>query len=188
MKLNYGHLKSRCKTLFPDAWIDKSPTRGIVLVWDTDNILRGDTEYETRIRLVIVDHDPNEPGIVLHSFSSDELNDLLRDAVQTADRDNFGTIFIRVPRKLSAEDDSRTLTGLKEWIKSFNQSTGADYSLKNLKRRHGIDLVKQLETMSAEQRKAVMSLVAAAFNSGCERTREHFREMRSNDKQETAGA
>lgn len=183
MKLNYGNLKKRLNKLFPDAWIDKSPSRGLVLVWDNDNVLRGDDDYETRIRLVIVDHDPmGEPGIVLHSFDADELNDLIVNAVETAEKDNFSTIFIRIPGKLTAEADQRTLEGLKQWIKSFNQQTGADYSLKNLKRRYGIDLIKQLESMNAEQRKAVMSLVAAAFNSGCERTRESYRQFRQNNE------
>ena len=180
MRTNYKRIKNILSKNYPDAFQRPARTKGVVLgYYDLDDMLNGVPEgSEQCVRIVLVDYAPNEAcSIVIHSFDASELEGLLVDAITTAFKDGFTTIFIQQSRVVRDEPE-RDAKALKGWLEMFSKSSGGDYSLNQLKRKYGLSAEAVFASFTAEQRTAVMSLIAAAYNTGCDQTRESFRKFK----------
>jgi hypothetical protein len=168
MRFNYGHVKRAALKMF-DIQIEQSPSRGVVLVFNIN-----DTEdRQDRVRVVLVDGPSygHEQGIHLSRIESrEDLERSLADAVETALKDMFPTIWIHQPYRPSVERREARLKCALSWLKANEGHVASNYNLSKLQ----VNPEQVLAGMTEEQLDVVNALVAGTFSRASDETRAYW--------------
>lgn len=151
--LNYGHIKRALLKSFSNIELIDSPARGVVACF-------GEIGDE-RVRIVLVGAEEykSEVGIHINRIENkEELEARLVDAVETAMKDNFPTIWVHRSVEYTAERRERKLATLMPWIESMRKRVDSNHSLNKLH----TEIEQTLESMSGEQIECVLALIVAS--------------------------
>jgi hypothetical protein len=145
MRTNYKRVRNILNQVALE--VIESPSQGLVGIFDGDE----------RVRVVLCD-DGHRNHVGIHIFklenSGEDLESHLLDAIETALKDNFPTIYVYMSPKPNEDRRLRRIETAKQWTKSNN--VALQYALNKLH----LDADKVLETMSEDQIDVLLAMVS----------------------------
>lgn len=174
MRTNYKRIKNILLNNFGDsAEVINSPAKGLVLVMDTQAI------DDNRVRVVLQDFSSHsmssDIGIHLKLVNIKDLEHDLLDAIETAFKDNYPTIYIHQKPKAPFRDKDSLLKSIGEWVDA-SKKVGVGYSLKKL-----FNLNEVLDSMNEDQLQAVLALMATCYQKAGEDGRRFRKSLENQD-------
>lgn len=164
MRTNYLKIKNIIKNNF-DLVITKARSNGLVISDEhQDNNLR------CRIVLVNGNEYSNEQGI--HIFGIEDLEHHLCDAIQTAEKDMWPTIWIHQKPKPNQEREKSLKKGIKKWVEACDKKAVSRVSVN--KNMRFLDLDAVIESLTEDQAQAVLSMMSACYRKAGEEGREFW--------------
>jgi hypothetical protein len=162
MRTNYKRIKSIITHNFNVEDIIKSPTNGIVAVF---------VRNVDHVRIVLVDgyYGSNEQGIHLRQLNKSNLEHYLVDAINTALKDGFSTIYIHQSDKPSEDRRKRSIECVQKWMDNPNH-VELRVSMSYL----CVDPIETLESMTDEQLRLVCKIIGGMYQTGASSSREYW--------------
>ena len=160
MRTNYKRIQNIIEKHFEVEAIEKSRCRGIVAVF---------VRNVDHVRIVLVDGHYDsymEQGIHLRQLRKNDLEHYLVDALNTALKDGFSTIYIHQEQKSKPETQERRRESILGWMKYpwFGAMTST----------LDVSVEETLETMDDKQLALVLKLISAAYQSAGDAGRKHW--------------
>lgn len=162
MRTNYKRITNILNKSYNDVSIDKARGQGVVLTF-----LGADDAEQDRVRIVLVDHNSYRSDIGIHIKLSNSLDHDLVDAVETAFKDNYPTIWVHQPRKPNEETRKLKIECVKGWLKK--PRVELKHSLSKV-----FDFEGTLESMNEEQLQLLLSFISGIYQSASSESREHW--------------
>lgn len=159
MRTNYKRVQNIVSKAYGEVEFEKSPTRGLVVVFERN---------VTHLRIVLVEgyYGSQESGIHLRQLTRDNLEHYLLDAVETALKDNFSTIYVHQETKDTPERREASIKSVQSW---FDKPWfGANLS------EVECDVDEVLGTMTAQQLDLLRKCISAAFQHGGDSSRQYW--------------
>lgn len=105
----------------------------------------------------------------------------LMDALETAERDGFNTIWLHTERtwheRPSKGSKAHRRKALQGWIDKFNTNSGGAYSLDKLVHKQG-ELGVLFDRLTDAQLGQILALIVASYTTGCFETRCHIEALK----------